>query len=260
MSPSTLVDLDAVLAGVDIVDLSVLVDERQPVWPGNPPMRAEDLCTFEAQGNYNRLLTLDEHAGTHWDAPAHFIAAPEERGLVTTETVPLERLVVPACVIDADAEDAGAIGVSPKLGAADIAEWEAEHGPIRRGDGVLLRTGWTDDRYLPLPEGADYAQRVVDGETAPWPGLDVSAMELLVRRGVALFGTDTPSAGPLDDVAAVHEVGLSRGIVFVENLVGLGRLPHRGALFVFLPLKLVNGSGAPGRAIALVPRSSLPTS
>ena len=37
----------------------------------------------------------------------------------------------------------------------------------------------------------------------------------------------------------------------IEELVGLGQLPAVGALFIFLPLKLVGGTGAPGRAIAL---------
>jgi kynurenine formamidase len=39
----------------------------------------------------------------------------------------------------------------------------------------------------------------------------------------------------------------------VENLTGLAQLPPRGAIFCFLPLKIVGGSGAPGRAIAFLP-------
>jgi kynurenine formamidase len=46
---------------------------------------------------------------------------------------------------------------------------------------------------------------------------------------------------------------LAANVVLVENLTGLGALPPRGATFAFLPLKLAGGSGAPGRAIGLVP-------
>jgi kynurenine formamidase len=42
-------------------------------------------------------------------------------------------------------------------------------------------------------------------------------------------------------------------MVFVEALTGLDRLPPRGAWFPFLPLNLVHGTGAPGRALAVVP-------
>ena len=58
-------------------------------------------------------------------------------------------------------------------------------------------------------------------------------------------------------VANVHRIGLGAGIVFVENLTGLHQVPATGAWLVFLPLKLVGGSGAPGRAVALVPREGV---
>jgi kynurenine formamidase len=87
----------------------------------------------------------------------------------------------------------------------------------------------------------------------PWPGLEREALEYVADRGVVLFGTDTPSAGPLDTVAECHVTALSRNLVVVENLTGLAQLPPRGALFCFLPLKIVGGSGAPGRAVAFLP-------
>ena len=85
----------------------------------------------------------------------------------------------------------------------------------------------------------------------------MEAISLLVERGVGLFGTDTPSAGPMQEVVDVHRIGLGAGIVYVENLIGLHQVPATGAWLVFLPLKLVGGSGAPGRAVALVPREGV---
>jgi kynurenine formamidase len=78
-------------------------------------------------------------------------------------------------------------------------------------------------------------------------------MEYLADRGVRTLGVDTNSTGSLQDDSGPHHAGLGRGMVFIERLTNLGRLPTRGAGFVFLGLKLEGGSGAAGRAIAMVP-------
>ncbi len=45
-------------------------------------------------------------------------------------------------------------------------------------------------------------------------------------------------------------------MLFLELLANLRRLPPRGALFIFLPLKIEGGSAGPGRAIALLPKGA----
>ena len=255
------------IAGHRLVDLSVDISPDVPcIWPGNPDFKADRLNWYDDEQPYfNRLLTADEHVGTHFDVPAHFIPAPDSGhpdasplGL-TTDAIDLGRLLAPAAVIDASPLlGTGEGRVSPKVTRAHVEAWEAEHGALAPGDAALVHTGWSDRHYRAFPDGRRYAEAVLSGELAPWPALDREAMAHLANRGVMVFGADTPSAGPLDDVAAVHVTGLERGMVFVENLIGLGGLPARGALFIFLPLKLSGGSGAPGRAIALVPDAEGP--
>jgi kynurenine formamidase len=41
-------------------------------------------------------------------------------------------------------------------------------------------------------------------------------------------------------------------MLFIELLANLRRLPPRGSLFVFLPLKIAGSTGGPGRAIGLI--------
>jgi kynurenine formamidase len=241
---------------VRLVDLSVRIAPGLPaIWPGNPDLKLEPLHDYDdAEGVFNRLMTADEHVGTHWDAPSHFFADHAERGLYDTDAVPLERLVAPAVLLDVTGlREAAEPGRSPRVTPDFIARDEAANGPIQPGDAVLVHCGWSDDHYRPYPGGHRFAEAVIAGELAPWPALDDDACELLVRRRAGLVGFDAPSAGAFDDVAAAHRILLAANIVLVENLTNLHALPPRGATFTFLPLKLAGGSGAPGRAIGMLP-------
>jgi kynurenine formamidase len=80
---------------------------------------------------------------------------------------------------------------------------------------------------------------------------DQSAGRMSAASG-APARTGCPSARPR--VAHRRTWPASAGtMVFVEALAGLDRLPPRGAWFLFLPLNLVDGTGAPGRALAVLP-------
>jgi len=264
--------LVAVLAGHEVVDLSLLLAEDLPCyWSTHQPFQHKTWNWFatrrSAAGNVyqrggpyaTRWLALDEHTGTHVDAPCHFVPPPDSglpdagpAGAITVADVPLTQLIGPAAVIDAPAA-VGAPGESPLIEPGVVTEWERAHGELAAGDVVLFRSGW-DRHYLPGPDGADYVHNVVvTGGSPGWPAPSVSTMELLLSRGVRCVGTDGVSMGPAQDGRPVHVAGLSAGAVFVECLAGLSGLPARGALFCFLPLRVEGGTGGPGRAIAFRP-------
>lgn len=258
-----------------VVDLSLtLAPELPGSWPGALPFRhfvehwfeeRADSATVLLCGNdapyRSHGIIIDEHTGTHFDAPAHFLAEESEQlpmshplGTMTGDRVPPEQFIGPAAVIDVgDLVGTADDGISPLVTAARIRSWEAEHGDLAAGDVVLLRSGW-DSRYQPGAAGARYIRRPLeDGEGPAWPAPSVDAMELLAERGVRCVGTDGASMGPAHDGAPTHVAGLSRGMVFVECLANLGELPPRGATFVFLPVKVARSAGGPGRAIAFHP-------
>ena len=256
------------------VDLSVVVSEDRPCWwPAHIPYQQKTFNYFEnrpedpqpvwsrAGAYHTRILIIDEHTGTHFDAPTHFIPPPGSGlpdegppGEVWAEKVPLTQLMGPAAVIDAGDLPPAEPGTSPCIPPDTVRDWEATHGDLRAGDVVLLRSGW-DAHYRPLPEGSAYCEDVLVHQSAPgWPAPEVETMALLLERGVRCVGTDGPTIGPAHDGAPVHVFGLSRGAVFVELLTNLDALPPRGAWFCFAPLKLAYGTGAPGRAFALVPK------
>src|SRR5688572_22398232 len=77
-----------------VVDLTHIVSPDFPVYPGTPPMEQTVFVTVAANGYYQNILTLNEHTGTHMDAPAHF----DEAGM-TAELIPAERLFAPLAVV-----------------------------------------------------------------------------------------------------------------------------------------------------------------
>ena len=257
-----------------LVDLSLLLAEELPcAWSTHVPYQQKTYNYFADRGGpeaplrnhtgpyQTRWLLIDEHTGTHVDAPAHFI--PEEGsglphaapvGSVTVEQIPLTQLTGPAVVVDVPADlPGGAPGVSPVIDRALLLAFEAVPGEFRAGDVVLLRTRWDERFYAPGPAGDAYVRDPLLGRSPGWPAPDADAMRLLVDRGVTCVGTDGASMGSSHDGAAVHHVGLGARVAFVEALGNLGALPVRGAFSCFAPLKVARGTGAPGRAFAWVP-------
>ena len=227
------------LRGLRWVDLSHALEDGIPAWPTHARFGQTLYESYEF-GDVARHygLTLGEHTGTHVDAPSHFIqSSPTHYGV---DEVPLYRLACRAATIDV--ADIGSDGL---LGADRIRAWEAEHGRIEVGDGVLIRYGW-DERWGTGPAG----RRFLDN----WPGLSGEAAKYLVEKGVSLVGCDTMSVdAKASGESPAHYALLGSEVYIVENLKNLNELPSF-CLFVAFPLKIRGGSGSPVRAAALVPR------
>lgn len=227
------------LSWAAIIDLTQRIGPRTPTWPGDGEVEVEVTATVPDDGYLARRVTMPEHVATHVDAPAHV-----PHGAGTVDDIPPGRLVRPAAVIDVR----HVVGDDPDavIGVDAIAESESVHGVLEIGDVVLIRTGW--DRH------ADDAAAYIGAGEARCPGLDLAAAEHLIRRGVVGIGIDTLSveAGASEDLA-VHHRTLGAGLWHAEGLVGLDRVPARGAWIVVAPLRLAGGSGAPARVLALVP-------
>jgi isatin hydrolase len=249
-----------VLSGKTIIDLSVPLGEDYPCsWPGHPPFRVEGHWFEDPAVPYaHQIIELDEHTGTHFDAPAHFIPPDGTEFYAgggkhqTGDEVPLNLFMGPARVIDVRSVVGATPGMSPWVGSSYVEQSIADHGPFDRGSVALFYTGWSDERYAPGPAGRSFVEEPLRGESPGWPALSPETVGVLADAGVVAIGVDTPTFGAVQDSFGPHLAALERGIVLIEELVGLGELPAVGALFVFLPLKLVGGTGAPGRAVAIV--------
>jgi kynurenine formamidase len=243
---------DFALDGYAIVDLTHALNSETIFWPTSPSGFVHTPLSYgyTEQGYFYSAYTfaMPEHGGTHLDAPIHF----HEGGLAVDE-IPLARLVLPAVVINIAAK--AAADPDTRLSVEDVEAFEAANGNIREGAAVLVRSGWSQ-RW---PDKKSYLGDDTPGDASNlhFPGFSAEAVRFLIdERGVKLIGIDTASMdyGPSHDFP-VHQVVGEAGVAGLENLTGLEQLPATGAILIALPIKIEGGSGAPIRAIALVPKS-----
>jgi kynurenine formamidase len=233
-----------------LVDLSHDYSDQTVFWPTAESFRLDKVADgVTPQGYYyaaNNFAT-SEHGGTHIDAPVHFA-----KGHRSVDQIPLEQLVGDAIVVDVTASSA----TQPDYRATtdDFTAWERANGEIPPAI-VLIRTGysrfWPDAaRYLGTAERGDAAVAKLH-----FPGLHPDAAKWLVEaRHVKAVGLDTASIDyGQSTMYEAHRVLYERDVPAFENLTNLDRLPARGSFIVALPMKIKGGTGAPLRAMAIVP-------
>jgi kynurenine formamidase len=221
-----------------------IVDLTHTAFPEFPnffklSMEVTPLFTVEEHGVYVNRLTLPEHFGTHWDAPAHFVAGAE-----TAEQIPADRLIAPLAVIDISeraARDPDAVVVPD-----DIIRWERRHGRLRRGSFLAMYSGW--ESRLPGPEFLNE-----QGGTYHFPGWGLDAAEFLLHeRDFVGLGVDTHGIDPGHDASfPVHIATFSRGKHGLENIAQLGNVRPDGMTIIIGAPKHRSGSGGPARLFAV---------
>ena len=215
------------------------------------PFRMEEISRYDARGPswYWNSFVCSEHTGTHFDAPVHWISGRDLPNN-TTDTVPVQDLIGPACVLDCSME-AGA-DADFLLSVEFIERWEREHGRIPPRSFVLMRTDWSK-RTDPV----HYQNFDDTGQHTPGPS--VEAVRFLVDQrdvlgfGTETIGTDAGQAFHMKPPYPAHYYLHGAGRYGLQCLANLDKLPPKGALIVCAPLKIRNGSGSPIRALAFVP-------
>jgi kynurenine formamidase len=234
-----------------LVDLSHEYSAETVFWPTAEPFRLEKVADgVTPQGYYYAAnnFTTSEHGGTHIDAPIHFA-----QGHHSVEQIPLDQLVGEAVVVDVTS--ASASQPDYRVTTDDFARWERTNGELAAASIVLIRTGysrfWPDaSRYLGTAERGEGAAAKLH-----FPGLHPDAAKWLAEtRRVKAVGLDTASIDyGQSTMYEAHRILYERDVPAFENLTNLDRLPPRGAFIVALPMKIKGGTGAPLRAMAIVP-------
>jgi kynurenine formamidase len=235
----------------ELIDLSHTYDARTIYWPTADPFRLDKVADGITPGGYyyaaNNFFT-SEHGGTHLDAPIHFA-----QNHWSVDQVPLDRLIGSAIVVDVAAKSDQ--NADYQVSVADLQDWETAHGAIPANAILLIKTGFSS-RW---PDAARYLGTAERGQDAVaklhFPGLHPDAAQWLVaNRSIKSIGIDTASIDyGQSTVFGSHQALYRRDIPAFENLTSLDRLPVTGATIIALPMKIGGGSGAPLRAVAVVP-------
>jgi|SRR5579872_356594 len=225
---------------VRVIDLTRPIFEGMPMWFGH---QKTFINTNQTHEQFKRVwktevgfeahnLLISEHAGTHTDAVFEYDSAGP-----TIDKSPLEYWYGEAICLDLTAVD-----YPDYITDAMLAEALEKSGQeLRRGDTVLLYTGYGDRTYPDLA----YTER--------HPGLTREAALWLAERGTINIGVDNVSIDHSDDSTfAGHMVCGEYGIVNTEGLTNLDQVVNQRFLYFGLPLFIREGTGSPIRAVAVL--------
>lgn len=230
----------ALAAGASTVeDLTHAYDAEFPTYFGAPGIEMAQQFSFAEHGFNLFTMNVNEHTGTHIDAPLHFSADG-----AAVDEIAVSGLVAPLCVVDiaAKADENPDAQLTPD----DLRAWIDTNGDIPDNACVALYSGWG-------AKTGGNGFRNFDGEAMHFPGFHVEAAQMLLETGAGSIGSDTLSLdhGPSADFAT-HYAWLPTGRFGIENLANLDKMPAAGATVVIGAPKHRGGTGGPARIFAMV--------
>jgi len=235
------------LRNATFYDVSPVIDERLPVFPGHPAITVDgDARTHARDGYFLQQLAFGEHIGSHVDAPSHAVAGLADR---TIDLYAVDRFIAPYVKYDLTAFD---LQPGELVSKARLEEVETRDGVAPQpGDVAIVQFGW-DRHFRPGSDDADERMWWIRNA----PGLARDACEHLASRGVIGVGSDTATCdaavvdGAITSSVGHDQVFLPNEILLFEGLIGLGAAPTSG-VFLGLPLRIRGGSGSPIRAVLI---------
>lgn len=189
------------------------------------------------------------HVGTHLDYSFHYGSKSENRASKTAEEIPLEY-----CFCDGIKLDLTHKKPAETINSADIeASLKKINYSLKANDIVLINTG--ADKFYGTPRYfSDY------------PGIDTSAIDYFLDRGIKIFGVDTmgidrPYRFMLKEFMQkrdpklfypAHFYGRKREFIHIERLTNLEKLPDFGFKVICFPVKIKQTGAAWSRVVAIL--------
>jgi arylformamidase len=200
-----------------LYDVTLPLHPGMILFPGDPAFELVKAFGREKGDPFELArISMGTHAGTHVDAPKHFL-----EGGMAVDAIPLSILMGPATVLDFRGEPSIDEERLRRTVTADRVLLKTDNGP-------LLLEGRFHDEFVSLTEGG---------------------ARVLIEKGVRLVGIDYLSIErPSPSGGAVHRMLLQAGIVIVESVDLLEVPPGSYEIFCF-PLRIQGADGAPARVI-----------
>jgi arylformamidase len=209
------------------VDLTHILENGMPVYPGDPAPVFENYSTLAKNGVNLTKLTMGSHTGTHIDAPRHFI----DNG-IGIDQIPPDKMIGEGYIADLSRKPMGS-GISPE----DLQAFDRN---IRPDDIVICYTGCSDHWNE-------------DSVRTNYTYLTQEAATYLVSKRSRAVGIDCLSIEKFKAVEPLaHKTLLTNSIFIIESLNSAVKLLiGRRVLLICLPIKLGHGDGAPSRVVAV---------
>jgi len=192
-----------------IIDLTHLIQDNMPVHPYDEGVRLYEDKILDRDKYNNSRLETGMHAGTHIDAPRHFLNSD-----MYISDFPLEQFIGHGCLLDVRGEETISLKNS----------W---YNTVQENDIVLLYTG-----FSALSGKADYYERFNNH-----PIVDTELADFFVEKKIKILGMDMPK--PDKYPFEIHKLLLSNNIFIMENLTNLEGLLNVPSFEVMaFPLKI----------------------
>ena len=167
------------------IDLTMPINERTPVFPGDPPHKIVQLTTVKDEGWNKKGLTITSHFSTHIDAPSHRFAHGK-----TLSDFPLEKFIGDCVVLS--------------LAKPDLSL-------IKKNDIVFIFSGVTEKLYR-----KDFFENN--------PVISEELAQKLVAKKVKIVGIDAPSPDtdpyPIHSILLPHDILIVENLMHLRKLVG----------------------------------------
>ena len=252
------------LAGARVFDLAQPYFVGMPHHPSHPPFlyslvkQHGEYVGPQGNSSASDAIALGSHVGTHIDALCHFSCGGKLHGGVapqqsyktgqasySIDTVP--PIVRRGVLLDIAGLHGGVLPDDFEIAPPLLEEAVRAQGvAIKRGDVVLLRTGWAV--YFRDPG------KFISEVRGPGPAL--AGARWLSERGVFAAGSDTVAFEKVPDASMPVHVHLlvESGIHIIEclNLEELAAARIWEFAFLAAPMKIEGATGAPVRPLAMV--------
>jgi arylformamidase len=209
-------------------DLTRLITQDMPVYPGDPQPEFKPIYTIENQKVNVTRIVVGSHTGTHVDAQKHFIANGN-----SIDKEPLDKFMGEAVTLDLSS-----INIGNGITGSDLENYSKV---VKNKDILLLYTGTSEAKNDTIRTNFTY--------------LEPSAADWIVDHEIKCVGIDTSSVEKYgfntSNESLTHKKLLSNGIGIIENLnANLKKIASTRSFLICMPLPLEGVDGAPSRAIA----------
>lgn len=189
------------------------------------------------------------HSGTHLDYTYHYGSKSESKLSKTADEIPLDLCYQPGVKLSLTDKKPNQV-ITDKDIEQSLKKVNYQLKPL---DIVLLHTG--SDKLFGRPEYfSDY------------PGVDISAIDYLLDKGIKIFGVDTmgidrpykfmikefQEKNDPKSLWPAHFYGRKREFIHIERLTNLEKLPDFGFKVICFPVRIKQTGAAWARVVALL--------